>query len=514
MKFARTVRGLIAGLCGCAAAGGALAQQNLGFEVVDADLPVAWTFFDPDDDPAVRVSTDSAVAVEGSRSLRIERGERGATRVAQRLGPATFKAKTPILLRLSGAVRARDAGAASLWLRVAGEHGVLFLDSRGDAREPDSRYAESAAADPEGALTWHRYTLELPLPTDAREIALGVSLRGAGVAWFDDLSLVAIDLTELPPPAPRATAYVDAALRILEANSLHAADLDWSTLRAATLEYARGATTAQQAHAAVRYAISELGDRHSYLTSPLAATALRSRAVSNARTGQGLVAAEGRVLGGEIGYISVPGFAGGAPSDQVSFAENLKNLIQQLDEKKVCAWAIDLRRNTGGNLWPMLAGIGPLLGDREVALSVYPNGRTVGVWYRDGQAGLGDYVQLRVPEPYRLGALEPQPLAVLVGRATASSGEVLAIAFRDRPRSRAFGSPTRGLSAGNRIFTLPDGAELVLTVAATADLRGRVYSGPLEPDVAIDGGDANADGVLDAAVAWLSGQAACERPSR
>jgi C-terminal processing protease CtpA/Prc len=142
---------------------------------------------------------------------------------------------------------------------------------------------------------------------------------------------------------------------------------------------------------------------------------------------------------------------------------------------------------------------------------VYPDGRRVAVWHRDGQAGFGDYAQLRVRSPYRVAAT--LPVAVLQGPATASSAEVLVVALRGRAKTRSFGAPTRGLSAGNRIFPLPDGASLVLTVAATSDLAGRVYAGPIAPDEVVAGAGerraAPADAVLDAAVAWLTAGDSC-----
>jgi C-terminal processing protease CtpA/Prc len=191
----------------------------------------------------------------------------------------------------------------------------------------------------------------------------------------------------------------------------------------------------------------------------------------------------------------------------------LKNIVQHYDETGVCGWIVDLRRNTGGNLWPMLAGVGPLLGDGELVASVYPGGRRVAVWHRDGQAGFGDYTQLRVRSSYRVRA--PTSVAVLLGPATASSAEVLALAFRSRSTTRSFGAPTRGVSAGNRTFALADGASLVLTVAATSDRAGEVFIGPLQPDELIgrtagsaDAADA-ADPVLDAATAWLIAADAC-----
>ncbi|HEU4616655.1 MAG TPA: S41 family peptidase [Gammaproteobacteria bacterium] len=112
-----------------------------------------------------------------------------------------------------------------------------------------------------------------------------------------------------------------------------------------------------------------------------------------------------------------------------------------------------------------------------------PDGRRVPLWYREGRAGLGDYAQLRVTTPYRPRRADPY-VAVLLGDRTASSGEIVAAAFRGSPRHRFFGVPTSGLATGNKSFTLSDGATLVLAVAATSDRTGDMLLGPLEPDEA------------------------------
>jgi C-terminal processing protease CtpA/Prc len=240
---------------------------------------------------------------------------------------------------------------------------------------------------------------------------------------------------------------------------------------------------------------------------------LATTAVANARTGSPLTAPEAQRLGEHLGYVSVPSFAGGTPAQQVEFAEKLKNEIQAADGAQICGWVVDLRQNTGGNLWPMLAGLGPLLGEGDLAASVYPDGRRIAVWHREGQAGFGDFTQLRVLSAYRVAA--GVPAAVLLGPATASSAEILAVALRSRGATRSFGAPTRGLSAGNRIFSLADGASLVLTVAATTDTAGRVYAGPIVPDEVVAGAgpprqpERAADATLAAAVAWLTAGDSC-----
>jgi carboxyl-terminal processing protease len=492
-----------------AAAGGT--ELNLGFETLDGDgMPVGWGYAGD-----AELTSDTAAA-EGERSLKLTRAAGGGvTRLARRLPAAELRpggGVHTLRLRLTGLVRTSGPGvSAALWMRIDGPRGPLFLDSAGYGREPTAEPAVVSAKASTGGLGWQRFELELPLPQDADEIVFGVSARGQGAAWFDALEVGALATDTRPPAAPAAARYLDAALELMREHALRRGDVHWPTLRAQALEHARGAATAADTHLAVRFAVRELGDRHSYLQSAAASRALAAAPVSNARTGTPALAPGGRRLD-RVGYLSVPGFAGGTPVQQLEFAESLRNTVQAVEETGICGWVIDLRQNTGGNLWPMLAGLGPVLGDGELAASVYPDGRRVAVWHRGGQAGFGEYTQLRVRSPYRAAQL---PIAVLLGPATASSAEVLAVAFRGRPQTRSFGAPTRGLSAGNRTFALPDGASLVLTVAATSDVEGRVYLGPIAPDEVVAGADerraaeAIEDATLDAALVWLTARDVC-----
>jgi hypothetical protein len=65
---------------------------------------------------------------------------------------------------------------------------------------------------------------------------------------------------------------------------------------------------------------------------------------------------------------------------------------------------------------------------------------------------------------------------------------------------------------GTRVFT--DGAALVLAVPHTSDWNGRVFSGPLEPDEAVEprarGPVLTDQPVMRAALEWLAAQRACQ----
>src|SRR6185503_8196503 len=235
------------------------AQQNLGFEALDQDaLPAGWS-----------AAGGSAVAAngraaEGERSLEVARAEPGVTRVTQRV-PATLLrsgGETPraARLHLTGLVRTTGVSGA-LWLRIDGERGPLFLDSGGYAREQSEPDAAASEGSDGGGTQWRRLDVELPFPSDVDEVAFGAIVRGQGTAWFDALELRALAVDERPPASDAATRYLDAALALMREHSLRRAEIDWQRLRAQALEHARGATTAADAHLAVRFALRELGDR-------------------------------------------------------------------------------------------------------------------------------------------------------------------------------------------------------------------------------------------------------------
>jgi C-terminal processing protease CtpA/Prc len=315
----------------------------------------------------------------------------------------------------------------------------------------------------------------------------------------------------LPAPTSIATRYLRQALDLIDEHAVTRADLDWPAYRGAVMAHARGAVTTADAHLAVQYALSRLSDGHSYFMSPRQMANLERGPVGNARSGREPRAPRAELLFGAIGYIRLPGFAGGEHMDRVVFAEELQSIIGKLESAGADRWILDLRDNQGGNLWPMLAGLGPLLGDGEAGASLRPDGERRRIWYEDGKVGLGDYVQLRVRgEPYRL-QYSGAPVAVLQDDETASAAEIVAAAFAARPQTRSFGSATRGATTATRTFPLMDGAALMLAVASTVDRNGRVLNGPIAPDEIVADAEREQDlgsqWIIEAARQWLDGLA-------
>jgi C-terminal processing protease CtpA/Prc len=213
-------------------------------------------------------------------------------------------------------------------------------------------------------------------------------------------------------------------------------------------------------------------------------------------------------LDGGIAYLELPGVSSGPKA--ATYDDAVHELLGEFDDGSLRGFIVDLRRNTGGTLWPMLAGIGPLAGAGEVGAFVSAHGSAD--WSYDAELGAaksGTYELAKVAEPYPLR--DDLPVAVLAGPLTAGFGEALVVAFAGRARTRRFGEGTSGLPTSNTQIPLADGALLVLTVTVHADRTGTRYDDVIAPDetVATDWarfGTAE-DPVIVAACRWLASAA-------
>jgi C-terminal processing protease CtpA/Prc len=309
----------------------------------------------------------------------------------------------------------------------------------------------------------------------------------------------------LLPISPEASAYLNEALNIIETTSLYRENIDWVAFRKDAFDVAKHAQTPEDTYGAIQFALSRLGDHHSSFLPPTRLEQILQKTASDNP------APRGKLLLEKIGYIALQSYQG---IEGAEFATNTQQLIRELDAQSPCGWIVDLRENHGGNMWPMLTGIGPILGEGEAGAAIDSYGDKE-VWsYRDGKSFLNDQIDTQVNgQAYRLKATLP-PVAVLTSVGTASSGEGIAIAFRGRPNTRSFGLPTAGLTTGNSAFVLSDGAAVNITTAVAADRTGQVYGQEIQPDVKVD--NIRQFTVLDGevipqpAIDWLLSQPACK----
>jgi C-terminal processing protease CtpA/Prc len=310
--------------------------------------------------------------------------------------------------------------------------------------------------------------------------------------------------------------YITSAISAYREMSVHRDRVDWDSLQQSVMRNAQSAQSPSETWGALTSAFRGV-DRHSFVIPSPAAMAMGGFTAGRASRAAGPApAALGRVVNGRIGLVAVLSHGG---RNRPGYVDSLHAQLQSLDSAGVCGWIVDLRRNDGGNMWPMLAGIGALVGREDVgSFTGSPDGHA---WrYRDGQAWLGGPSVpsdppgrgTRVGGPALKHAVAP--VALLLGNETKSSGEMIAIAFMGRSNLRSFGENTGGYASANTNVTLRDGAQLVVTSAYPLDRLGRSYALELKPDERVATSTAgDTDAHLDAAAAWILRQPYCrERP--
>lgn len=159
----------------------------------------------------------------------------------------------------------------------------------------------------------------------------------------------------------------------------------------------------------------------------------------------------------------------------------MKDGLLKADKSSSCGWILDLRDNGGGNMWPMMKGLDPLLGDAPFGSFVLAD-RFRQPWRRGGANIFPHSGELPPSPPAFTLHNSAAPIAILIGPMTVSSGEMVAIAPIGRENVRVFGTASAGFTTANMTHKLKDGAVLAVTVSGVADRTGRYYSGPIEPD--------------------------------
>ncbi|ANZ36299.1 hypothetical protein BBK82_09715 [Lentzea guizhouensis] len=286
-------------------------------------------------------------------------------------------------------------------------------------------------------------------------------------------------------------AYVDKALDLLQQRSIESAAADWPALRAQAHSETAGAQTPADTHAAIEAVITALGNPHTRLV-----TAQRMAAVRAARAPR---VPSGRMIG-PVAHVLLPGTPS---SNRRAYVTAGLQAMRALIAHYPTGWVVDLRDNLGGDMYPMLTVVAPLLGEGDAGAFIEPDGTTTRWGVRSRHVHVGGRRTFRFR---RVPRAVHRPVALLVDGKTASSGEAVLVSFTGLDRARSFGEPTAGFATANQTFRLPDGAWLVITTALMADRTGRVYgNAPVAPDSPVSGTSGTHDRALDASIGWLSG---------
>lgn len=310
----------------------------------------------------------------------------------------------------------------------------------------------------------------------------------------------------LAAAAPDATAELHAAIEVLKAHHLNREKVDWPTIEAHAGAMIAGKAQPADAYPAIAYLLGQMGEKHSFLRPVPMVEALRTgKPLANGQpAGETTLPLAGRYPG-DILAINVPGHTGSQESDR-SYAATLRYTLAMTQKIGLCRVLIDLRWNDGGNMWPMLDGLAPLLGQEPYGYFAYSDGGETAWRVSSGTATGG----VERPNPDEAKVLGAVPVAVLIGPGTTSSGEFTAIAFRGRHNTMFFGAPTAGFVTANGTYALPDGAQLFVAQSWSSDRLHRPYRVAVVPDENTAAGQQT----LDAGLAWLSRQNCTPVPQR
>ncbi|WP_017582352.1 S41 family peptidase [Nocardiopsis valliformis] len=314
-------------------------------------------------------------------------------------------------------------------------------------------------------------------------IAIVVLLLGGGGVWLVHTYGPQFGVYLFPPSPQR---YADVALELME-RGYYADGAEWEAAREGVLEAAEGADSYADLHGVLAEAADAAGGSHTFFLTPGEAADRVGESTSEFR-------APTVTVDGGVATVVVPELGSVSGELQQRYADEAAADIAAA-APEVCGWIIDLRENTGGNMYPMLSGLSSLLPNGAAMQFRMAAGTEMGVTVQDDGVGMNGNSVISVEETPKI---TDQPIALLQSERTASSGEAVLTVFRGLDSVESFGEDSAGYTSGNSVHTLYDGAELVLTSGVYVDRDGvNLNEEPIRPDHSTDAADEDAR-------AWLA----------
>lgn len=316
-------------------------------------------------------------------------------------------------------------------------------------------------------------------------------------------NIASAESTPSDVPSDEAKAYLDRAISLLREKHINSGKVDWNAITTQAHKQIVGAQKASEIYPVIQEILAVLNERHGWLfpradsmqTPPSQSAKVPASSVTRPMP-------RGNIMPKHLGYVWLPelntlGAEGLAIGDE--YKRTLVSLLMNLDHRASCGWIIDLRDNSGGNMWPMLNGLDPLLGAAPFGYFAAKDGPVP--WVRTTYGIVPGAADANSANPSFELRHANAPVAVLLGPKTSSTGEMIALAFIGRTRTKTFGAPTYGFTTANTVHQLSDGAFLVITESTARDRSGKDYSGPITPDAVVPVESAEKD-----ASRWLKEQ--------
>jgi carboxyl-terminal processing protease len=274
---------------------------------------------------------------------------------------------------------------------------------------------------------WVPFVVELVVPPTSQTVDVGFSVTGKGLV---NVRRIAIRSATVPagPLAPEVEAYLLEALQNMRHSSLKQNSVDWDQLRDYALIKAQHAQHSSDTYDALRLALRLVDDHHSRLLVPEEVQQLMSASVVHPP--------EVKLTSDGIATLTIPAFDGLSARSARNYMKAAAAPLAHAAPSAGCGWVIDLRADSGGDMWPMLGVLAPFFKSGKLGAFNYLD--HVDAWQLQ-HGVLFDGSTARVTTLKPSATLQHAKLAVLVGASTTSAGEALAIALHGRPDTRFSG---------------------------------------------------------------------------
>lgn len=278
----------------------------------------------------------------------------------------------------------------------------------------------------------------------------------------------------------RKESSLDVVIEVARERGYRAAQVQWEQVEAE----AKDVASREGEDAAIRYVLEALGDDHSFYLSPADSDAESSKGSTNSG-GPPRVLSEPKESADGVPVVQVNGWTGSQNEAMAATAALRSHLVDALARAK-CGVLLDFSNNTGGNMWPMLIGLSPLLTEGVLGYFEDAQGAASVI-----EKSSGAIVINGAPHPFnrataQLPQRSAQLIAIVIGPRSTSSGEIVPIMFHGQSNVRFFGQPTSGHSTANATFPLPNGGFAYITTATTLDRNRTKFGGKLAPDLISD----------------------------
>ncbi|MFN8578545.1 MAG: S41 family peptidase [Candidatus Sericytochromatia bacterium] len=286
--------------------------------------------------------------------------------------------------------------------------------------------------------------------------------------------------------------YIDKVLYEMKTGFIRKKEIDWSMLYKEVFKLTATAQTTGDTYIGIVKAMQILNEKHTFFITPDGKILSMYSNLNNPYKNKLHVTENISDVPANIGYVKVTEFSGD-DIQATAFAKQIETQIIEQDKKNPIGWVVDLRGNEGGNMWPMLAGLVPILGSENPGFFLGS----------DGKMSSWDNILAKQIEKYKINNYQlhnkNSKVAILIDKNVASSGEATAISFVGRTGAKSFGQESMGFSSANASIPMSDGATLVLTSAYLLDRNKKTYIDKVSPDVFVQ----NEALTMQTALKWL-----------